>query len=297
MPLGWWPALVEKAQRACHAAAKAWQAAFTFMGWVGTQLDDVGRLAQRILFGGDGSFDHIHLWKARPERVIGVVRTAKNRALYKRPGLPGGRGAPRQYGDRALTPEAWLKQRAGWQTVTWTVRGRQRRMVYRLEGLFLRPSAPACPLFLFVVRGQTWKRRGSRGRRKACFYLVNAVEQEGHWVRPLPTETRLFWAWQRWELDVAHPEDKSGLGIADKQCWHPRSAVTSVQCSAWLYSLLRLAAYRTWGFTHHPRTPLVLQLSLAGAPCRLFEDARIFATAVLVPDQSSKKSPLGDHDP
>ncbi len=105
------------------------------------------------------------------------------------------------------------------------------------------------------MRGQTWKRRGSRGRRKPCFYLVNAVEQAGQWVLPLPAETLLFWAWQRWELEVAHREAKSGFGVGDKQCWNPRAAVTSVQWSAWLYSLLLLAAYRTWGLTHHPHTP------------------------------------------
>jgi hypothetical protein len=248
------PAFVEKAQRVCHEAVKEWQAALTFMQWVRTQLDEVGRLAQLILFLGDGSFDNINLWKARPDRVVVLVRTAANRALYKLPGSQSRRGAPRKYGDRALTPEAWLKQRVGWQTTTLTVRARQRRMVYRVEGPFIRRGAPDCPLFLFVVRGQTWKRRGSRGRRKACFYLVNAVEQAGQWVLPLPADTLLFWAWQRWELEVAHREGKSGFGIGDKQCWNPRAAVTSVQWSAWLYSLLLLAAYRTWGLTHHPHT-------------------------------------------
>ena len=242
IPLRWRPAFVEKAQRACHEAVKEWQAALTFMQWVRAQLDEAGRFAQHLLFGGDGSFDNLNLWKARPDRVIVFVRTATNRVLYHLPGSYSGRGAHRKYGDQALKPEAWLKQRAGWQTTTLTVRGRQRRMVYRVEGPFLRRGAPDHPLFLFVVRGQSWKRRGSRGRRKPCFYLVNAVKQAGQWVLPLPAETLLFWAWQRWALDVAHREGKSGFGLGDKQCWNPQAAVTSVQWSAWLYSLLLLAA-------------------------------------------------------
>jgi hypothetical protein len=252
--LQWLPALVEKAQRACHEAVKDWPAALTFIQWVRRLVDEAGRLAQIVLFLGEGSFDPLNLWKARPDRVVVWVRTAANRALYKLPGPPSKRGAPRKYGDRALTPDAWLKQRAGWQTTTLTVRARQRRMVYRVEGPFIRRGAPDCPLFLLVVRGQTWKRPAGRRRRKPCFYLVNALEQNGHWVLPLPAETLLFWAWQRWELEVAHREGKSGFGIGDKHCWNPHAAVASVPWSAWLYSWLLLAAYRTWGFTHHPHT-------------------------------------------
>jgi len=254
IPLRWLPAFVEKAQRTCHEAAKEWQAALTFMGWVRTQLDAAGRCTQDILFMGDGSFDNINLWQARPERVVVLVRTAKNRVLYHLPGAYAGRGARRKYGERAPKPEAYLKQRTGWQTTTLTVRARQRRRVYRVEGPFVRRGAPTCPVFLLVVRGQTWKRRGSRGRRTPCFYLVNAIQRDGKWQLPLPTETLLFWAWQRWELEVAHREAKSGFGLGDKQCWSPRAAVASVQWSAWLYALLLLAAYRTWGLTGHPHT-------------------------------------------
>lgn len=255
IPLRWLPAFVEKAERVCHAAEKEWQVALTFIEWVRAQLDDAGRRAQSLLFLGDGSYDNTQLWTARPERVVVLVRTAKNRALYHMPGASKRRGAPRKYGARALTPDAWLTQRSGWHTTTFTVRGRQRRMVYRVEGPFIRRGAPDHPLFLLVVRGQSWKPSGSRRQRKACFYLVNAVKPHDHWQPPLSAETLLFWAWQRWELEVAHHEGKSGFGIGDKQCWNPQAAVTSVQWSAWLYALLLLAAYRTWGLTQHPHTP------------------------------------------
>lgn len=254
IPLRWLPAFAEKAQRKSHEAVKEWQAALTFIEWVRAQLDEAGRLVQSLLFLGDGSYDNINVWKARPDRVVVFVRTAKNRVLYHLPGPYSGRGAHRKYGDQAPKPEAWLKQRVGWQTTTLTIRARQRRMVYRVEGPFIRRGAPDSPVFLFVVRGQTWKRPGSRGQRKPCFYLVNASCRDGQWTLPLPAETLLFWAWQRWELEVAHREAKSGFGLGDKQCWNPQATVASVQWSAWLYSLLLLAAYRTWGLTHHPHT-------------------------------------------
>jgi hypothetical protein len=102
------------------------------------------------------------------------------------------------------------------------------------------------------VRGK----HNSRTRREPLPFLVNAVQDEhGEWVLPLPVETLLFWAWQRWEIEVAHRELKSNFGLGNKQCWNPQAAVTSVQWSAWVYALLVLAAYRVWGLCHGPSVP------------------------------------------
>lgn len=252
--LRWLPAFVEKAQRQAHEALKEWQAGLNFVTWMRTQLDDVGRQAQLVLLLVDGSFDNTELWMTLPERVVMVARTAKNRALYHLPGAYAGRGARRKYGERAPQPQAVRPERSAWQTITLTVRGRTRRMVYRVEGPFLRRDAPEQPLFLLVVKGQAWSRGERRRRREPSFYLVNAMLHHRQWLLPLPVETVLFWAWQHWELEIAHREVKSGLGLGDNQCFNPRSAVASVQWSAWVYRVLLLAAYRTWGLTHHPRT-------------------------------------------
>ena len=127
------------------------------------------------------------------------------------------------------------------------MRGRPRRSVYRVEGPFLRKSMSNVPLMLICVRGQTWQRSGRRQRRDPVFFLVNAVQRGAQWVLPLNVETLLQWAWQRWELEVVHREVKSLFGLGDKQCHQPIAAVASVQWSAWLYALLTLAAFRTWG--------------------------------------------------
>jgi hypothetical protein len=254
IPLRFLPAFVEKAQRRSHEAVKEWQAALSFMQWVRAGLDKAGRTAQTILLLVDGGFDNTGLWTALPTKVVMLARTAKNRCLYELPGPYSGRGAHRKYGQRAPAPQDWLKVRQGWHTCTLVVRGRPRRMVFRVEGPFVRRGAPLQPLFLLVVRGQSWQHHAHRRQRKPCFYLVNACSQDGGWMLPLPAETLLFWAWQRWELEVAHRELKSGLGLGDKQCWNSLAAVASVQWSAWLYALLLLAAYRAWGLTRHPRT-------------------------------------------
>ncbi len=54
---------------------------------------------------------------------------------------------------------------------------------------------------------------------------------------------------------MAHREMKSGLGVGEMQCWNPRSAILSVQWSVWMYAVLLLAGYRTWGLLEGPATP------------------------------------------
>jgi hypothetical protein len=107
------------------------------------------------------------------------------------------------------------------------------------------------------VRGKKRKNKyGRTYRREPLPFLVNAVQDaSGQWVLPLPLETLLFWAWQRWEVEVCHRELKTTFGLGHKQCFNPQAAVLSVQWSAWVYSLLLLAAYRTFGLARAPDVP------------------------------------------
>jgi hypothetical protein len=138
-----------------------------------------------------------------------------------------------------------------------TVRGKVRHLQYRVSRPVLRYGAPEVPLFLITVRGKRRRRKNGRVyRRDPLPFLVNAVQNEqGQWVLPLPVETLLFWAWQRWEIEVCHRELKANFGMGNKQCWNPQAAVLSVQWSAWVYSLLLLAGYRAWGLARAPNVP------------------------------------------
>jgi len=48
---------------------------------------------------------------------------------------------------------------------------------------------------------------------------------------------------------------KSGLGLGEKQYWNKRAAVVAVQWSAWVYAILLLAGYLTWGLCSGPPAP------------------------------------------
>jgi hypothetical protein len=253
LPLRWMPAFTEKSRLQTHEACKEWEAAATFLRWVKEQLAAAGRPEQPVLMVGDGHYDNLGLWNTLPDGVTLLSRSATNRVLYEMPCLPhGGRGRPRQYGPRAETPRQIWQSRQGWQPLTLDVRGRLRHLQVKVLGPFLRKGAPACPLMLIVVRGKDNKRT----RREPLPFLVNARQDDnGVWGLPLPLPTLLFWAWQRWEVEVAHREVKSNFGLGHKQCWNPQAAVASVQWSAWVYALLLLAGYRTWGLSRAPDVP------------------------------------------
>lgn len=252
LPLRWLPAFTDKSRRVVHEPLKEWQAAAVFLKWVRQRLDDAGRSAQRLLMVADGHYDNLNLWRALPAGVTLLARSARNRVLYEPPEPTTGRGRRRRYGPRALTPEKVWQQRHGWHKLTLLVRGRHRHLQVKVHGPYLRQGAADRPLMLIVVRGKG----NRRTRRKPLPFLVNAVvNDQGQWVLPLPVETLLFWAWQRWEVEVAHRELKSNFGLGHKQCWNPVAAVASVQWSAWVYALLVLAGYRTWGLCGAPAVP------------------------------------------
>jgi hypothetical protein len=254
MPLRWLPAFPVKAQRQISEPCKEWEAAVQFLNWLKVQLTRLGRAYQQILMVADGSFDTLEQWRHLPSGVVLLARSAKNRVLHQL--APAGAHRNRRYGERALTPEAFWRQRRGWHKTQLLIRGRLRDLQYRVEGPFLRKGAPDTPLFLIIVRGKTYLKHGHRKHREPMPYLVNALPGlNGQWVLPLPIDTLLFWAWQRWELEVCHREIKSGFGLGQKQCWNPIAALASVQWSAWVYSLLLLAGYRTWGLCGAPSVP------------------------------------------
>jgi hypothetical protein len=250
LPLWWMPAFTAKSKPKSGPPRMEWEAARAFLVWLNAQLAAHERAGQRVLMVGDGHYDTLNLWEHLPDGAILLARSAKNRVLWTLPGPTARRN--RKYGERAPTPAAHWRERKGWRQLRLQVRGRARHLQVKVAGPFVRKGAAHRPLFLIIVRGKDNKRT----RRPPLPFLVNAARDEsGQWRLPLPIEQLLFWAWQRWEIEVAHRELKSNFGLGNKQCWHPQAAVLSVQWSAWVYALLLLAGYRSWSLTKAPPVP------------------------------------------
>lgn len=255
VPLRWIPAFTEKSQPQTVEPLKEWEASVQFLTWLRQQFTAHERPEQAILFVGDGHYDNLKLWQQLPQGVTLLARSAKNRVLYELPDAT--MHGNRKYGQQASTPQAIWRHTKRWQKLALSVRGRLRHLEVCVRGPFLRRGAADCPLFLIVVRGKKRKNQyGRLYRRQPLPFLVNAVQDSGgQWVLPLPLETLLFWAWQRWEVEVAHRELKTTFGLGHKQCFNPKAAVLSVQWSAWVYALLLLAGYRTFGLARAPDVP------------------------------------------
>ena len=251
IPLRFVPAFTEKAKRGDEEPCKEWEAGLKYVRWVRKEMDAV-RPGQRILWLADGGYDNVELWKAMPAQTIGAMRTAKNRALFAYlPELE--RRGNRKYGEKKPSPAEYMKQwRDGTHKADIKVRGVVRSLRYRVEGPVVRRGAPDVPLFLIVVSGQEYK-KGKRSKdRRPTAYLVSAQWKEGKWALPVEPELLLAWLWQRWEMEVAHREMKSSLGVGEQQCWNPRSAKVTVQWSAWVYAILVLSGYRAWQLSPGP---------------------------------------------
>lgn len=255
VPLRWLPAFSEKSQPQIVEPLKEWQASLQFLIWLRQQLLAHDRPQQAILFIGDGHYDHLKLWQALPRGVTMLARSAKNRVLHHLP--DASMHGNRKYGERAPSPQAVWRRNKRWQALALEVRGRTRHLQVCVRGVFLRKGAPDKPLFLIVVRGKQGKNKyGRLYRRQPLPFLVNAVQDDsGRWRLPLPLSTLLFWAWQRWEIEVAHRELKTTFGLGHKQCFNPTAAILSIQWSAWVYALLLLAGYRTFGLARAPNVP------------------------------------------
>lgn len=253
IPLRCLPAFPAKAVASAAGQCKEWEAGWQYLHWLRAGLDENGAAEQTILSLADGSYDTIGFWAEKPERTVLVVRTARNRHLSYLP-APDAHGNCK-YGDQAPAPYEWLRKRKGFKQTTVQVRAQEKRMRYRLIGPVVRQGLPHIPLFLLVIGGGKRPPSSRRKNYKPCFFLISALRQADQWVLPLPIEELLLWLWQRWELEVAHREMKSGLGLGQKQCWHPQSAIATVQWQLWLYGLLVLVGYRAWGVTGGPQPP------------------------------------------
>lgn len=254
IPLRCLPAFTRKSAPANESPQTEVVAGLQIIKWCRQKLDQFGRQEQGLLILADGSYDTLDFWRGLPQNCLALVRTARNRCLYHLP--PAGSHGNRLYGEKAVAPHSYLKKRKAFKHAKIMIRGRQRKIRYRLEGPFVRESNPHIPLFLLIIGGSQRPKGARRKRYQPCFFLISALPTDtGNFVLPLPILEILVWLWQRWELEVAHRQMKTGLGLGEKQAWNKVATVSTVQWSVWVYSLIVLAGYLAWGYQTVPNAP------------------------------------------
>ena len=245
IPIRCLPSFTQKAVPSEAGARTEVESGLEFLRWTRDWMDKEGRQEQQLVSLNDGSYDTLKFWPGLPNNTIGVVRTARNRCLYTL--APATAHGNRKYGDKAPAPHEFLKKRTEFSYKNIMIRGRERQMRYRVEGPFIRDGLPDIPLMLIVIGGGKRPKGSRRKNYKPCFFLVSAIFVNNLWALPFRITKILTWLWQRWELEIAHRQMKSGLGLGEKQCWNDKATVATVQWSAWIYSLMMLTGYRVWG--------------------------------------------------
>jgi len=245
IPIRCLPAFTMKAVASEAGARTEVEAGLTFLHWTRQQMDKRGRTEQTLVTLNDGSYDTLKFWPGLPTNTIGIVRTARNRCLYELPSATAHGNC--KYGKKAPAPHEFLRKRKKFKYKNIMIRGRERCMRYRVEGPFVRDGLSDIPLMLLVIGGGKRPKGSRRKNYKPCFFLVSAILVDGVWSLPFSIVDVLTLLWQRWELEVAHRQMKSGLGMGEKQCWNDKATVATVQWSAWIYSLMMLTGYRVWG--------------------------------------------------
>lgn len=258
IPIQFLAAFTPKSAPASEPPRSEVAASAVFLGWLRAQLDAAKRTRQWIVVLADAAFDTLAMWTTLPQQTVLIVRTAKNRVLYELPGRSLGKGRPRLYGDKTLTPDERLHQRFGWKHADIPVRGRVKHMRYKIYGPYLRRGLSSTPLYLLVIDAYRWTGRTHHGKpirreRSEVFYLISAVQRNGIWELPFPAQSLLAWVWQRWEVEVTHRDLKAGFGIGQMQCWGPVASSLATRWATrwavWVFALMLLSAYRAWGWS------------------------------------------------
>ena len=222
------------------------QAALECAHWLRSQVSRFGYAKRPVVMVGDGGFDQNAIWKNLPKGVVWLARTKRNRSLFHpaKKVKNQGRGRPKVYGEKAKKPHEYTRTRKDYKTWERVIRGKKRKVKYKVKGPFFIEGNPNQAVFLLVIAGGNYQVGKRVKYRKPAFFLVNGVKNGNGWELPLPEEDLVYFQWQRWEIEVSHRDMKSGFGLGDKQCWNPKSSVQTVQWNAWVYGVLKWFGYK-----------------------------------------------------
>jgi len=202
-------------------------------------LDTQGAFERSLLAVLDGSFCNRTVFRAKLDRVALLARCRKDARLC----VPAVKGSRRKYDKEIFTPEQVRKDKeVAWRRAYVYYAGKRRFIRYKVFNQVLwRRGAATQPLRLIVIAPQPYKlSKHSRTNYREPAYLLST---------DLISSLNLLiqYYFDRWQIEVNHRDEKSLLGVGHAQVWsalsiprHPAFAVAS-------YSMLLLAALRTFG--------------------------------------------------
>jgi hypothetical protein len=214
------------------------------------QMDQSGSSHRPLIVTIDGRFTNGTVLDQIPERTTLIGRVRKDSAFYFPPQEQAPRGRKRKYGARCPTPEQLLKDSTHpWQTVEAFAAGQ--RYQFRLKTLapvYSQMDKAAHPLRLVVIEPVPYRRTQSSKleRREPAFLICTDLN--------LPLwQVVQFYLW-RWDIEVNFRDEKTILGVGQAQVRSEASNQNAPALAVAAYSLLLLAAIKTYGAEGKPET-------------------------------------------
>ena len=219
------------------------------MAHLRAHLDASGRKDLNVLMAGDASYLNKAILKGLPQNMDIVARTRGTSKLF----TPAPAGGRKKYGEALPTP---IEIRQGtdvpWQVINAYYAGKFRDLRYKEVQQVMWKSAGANRLLRLIIMAPTPYRGPGKGRRKLLYrepaYLLSTD-------LCAPTIELIQAYLDRWQIEVEHRDEKSVLGVGEAQVHADKSVPRMHSAHVAMWSMTKLAALRTEGFTRTSAYP------------------------------------------
>jgi len=211
------------------------------------QMDGIVALAKRLLvIVADATYTNETILRNLPARCLYIGRTRKDLKLFlpARPRL-GVKGRTSRYGERLPTPEAIRQSDTyPWNRCNVFATGTWHDLRYKALGPVLWQNAGyQRPLMLIVIAPLHYRltERSKILYRRPAYLLISDPNYPAHMA--------IQHYFHRWEIEVNHRDAKDSFGVGDAQVTNPRSVARQFNFAAFVYSLLTLASWDSYGYS------------------------------------------------
>jgi hypothetical protein len=202
-------------------------------------LDEHGAKDRAVLAALDGSFCQRRFLEVPIEGVHLLCRARKDAVLCQRHEGSG----RRFYGKETFTPESVRRdENVPWREMTGRFGSKEHPVRYKDYGEVLwRNGARRRPLRLIVLSPQPYRRspKGKLLYHQPGYILTTDL------TTPAPVLIQAYL--DRWQIEVAHHDLKSVMGVGEAQVWNDQAVVRQPAFAVAAYALLLLAGLKAYG--------------------------------------------------
>lgn len=202
-------------------------------------LDAHGAKGRTLLVALDGSFCQRRFLEVPIHGVQLLCRVRKD-AVLSHKHVGAGR---RFYGEQTFTPERVRQDESvPWQEMTGYFGAKEHPVRYKDHGgVYWRNGARRRPLRLIVLSPQPYRRspKGKLLYHQPGYLLTTDL------TTPAPVLIQAYL--DRWQIEVAHRDEKSVLGVGQAQVRNERSVMRQPAFTVAAYALLLLASLKAYG--------------------------------------------------